>query len=58
MTNEEFYFDTWFNALAAAVLDKCGVDFKDRDSVRDDYEACRDYADVAEEIINKYADRD
>lgn len=31
MTNEEFDFDTWFDALTAVVLDKCGVEFNDRD---------------------------
>ena len=32
--------------------------FKDRDSVRADYEACRDYADVADEIADEYTDLD
>ncbi len=58
MTSEEFDFDTWFDALAAAALDKCGVDFKDRDAVRADYEAGRDYADVADEIADEYTDLD
>ena len=56
MTKNEFDFDCWFDSLSAMVLDKCGVDFRDEDAVRDDYEAGRNCADVADEIADEYAD--
>lgn len=54
MIKGEFDFDTWFDCLAVMVLDKTGVDFQDRDSVRDDYESGRNVADVADEISAEY----
>ena len=42
----------------AVVLDKCGVEFNDRDSVLADYNDGRNYADVADEIADEYADCD
>ena len=57
-TKTDFDFDTWFDALAAAVLDKCGVEFNDRDSVLADYNDGRNYADVADEIADEYANCD
>jgi hypothetical protein len=56
MTNENFDFETWFDSLAVMVLDKSGVDFRDEESVRADYDAGRDCADVADEIANEYRD--
>lgn len=56
MTKQDFDFDTWFDSLAAFVLDKCGIEFRDRDSVREDYDKGRNCADVADEIADEYAD--
>lgn len=56
MVRGEFDFETWFDSLAAMVLDQCGVEFRDEESVRDDYEAGKNCADVAAEIAAEYAD--
>lgn len=54
MTKNEFDFDTWFDSLAMMVLDETGVEFRDEESVRDDYEKGRNLADVAREIADEY----
>ena len=54
MTKNDFDFETWFDSLSAMVLDGCGVDFRDEESVRDDYDEGRNCADVADEIIAEY----
>ena len=54
MTKAEFDFDTWFGVLQSNVLDKAGVDFKDEDSVRDDYNNGRGVYDVIDEIAAEY----
>jgi len=43
-----------FDSLAAMVLGGCGVDFRDAESVRDDYNGGKNCADVADEIIAEY----
>lgn len=48
--SEGFSFDEWFGSVQMAVLDLCGYDLQDEDSVRADYEADRDSFDVAEQI--------
>lgn len=54
MTKNEFDFDTWFDSLSMMVLDETGIEFKDEESVRDDYEKGRNLADVAREIADEY----
>ena len=54
MTKNDFDFETWFDSLAAVVLDGCGVDFRDVESVRGDYDEGKNCADVADEIIAEY----
>ncbi|HHV48623.1 MAG TPA: hypothetical protein GXX56_06620 [Rhodocyclaceae bacterium] len=58
MVKGEFDFETWFDSLAAMVLDKRGVEFRDEESVRDDYEAGKNCADVADDIAAEYDDGD
>ena len=58
MTNDYFDFETWCDSLQMMVLDGCGVEFQDFDSVREDYDKGRNVADVADEIIAEYADAD
>ena len=58
MVKGEFDFDTWFESLAATVLDKTGVEFTDEDSVRGDYEAGKNCFDVANDIATEYEDCD
>lgn len=55
MTKDEFDFETWFDSLAMMVLDKAGVDFRDQESVLQDYEGGRNLADVADEIAAEYS---
>lgn len=56
MTKDDFDFDTWFDNLSSFVLDLTGIEFSDRDSVREDYEQGRNLADVAGEIADEYND--
>ena len=56
MTKNEFDFETWFDSLSMMVLDATGVEFRDMESVRDDYEKGRNLADVADEIAAEYGD--
>ena len=58
MVKGEFDFDTWFENLAAMVLDKTGIEFRDEDSVRGDYEDGKNCADVADDIAAEYGDPD
>jgi hypothetical protein len=58
MTNAEFDFETWFDSLVAMVMDKSGFAFRDEESVRADYDAGRNCADVADEIADEYRDMD
>lgn len=57
MTNREFDFETWFDSLSMMVLDRTGIEFRDQDSVRQDYEKGRNLADVADEIAAEYGDQ-
>lgn len=56
MTKADFDFETWFDSLSMMVLDKTGVDFRDAESVRADYDAGKNLADVADEIAAEYND--
>lgn len=56
MNNETHDFETWFDTLSMQVLDRTGVDFKDRDSVREDYNQGQDVHDVVDEIVAEYGD--
>ena len=47
-------FDTWFGVLQTNVLDRAGVDLKDEDSVRGDYDEGKDVYDVIDEIVAEY----
>lgn len=58
MTNQEFSFDVWFDVLQSHVLDRTGVDFRDRDSVRGDYDAGADVFDVIDDICAEYGEED
>lgn len=54
MDKNDADFETWFGVVQVNVLEQSGVDFKDEDSVRDDYEAGKDAHDVASEIAAEY----
>ncbi len=56
MTKDEFDFQTWFDNLAALVLDMTGVEFRDEDSVRDGYETGKNMFDVADSIAAEYGE--
>jgi hypothetical protein len=58
MTKTEFDFETWFDSMAGMVMDKSGFAFRDEESVRADYDAGRNCADVADEIAAEYLDMD
>lgn len=54
MQKKDVDFDTWFDTLNITVLERAGVDFKDEDSVRDDYDSGRNVFDVIDEIVAEY----
>jgi hypothetical protein len=56
MEKPEFSFETWFGTLQTIVLDRTGVDFKDEDSVRQDYEDGRSVYDVIDDIVAEYGE--
>ncbi|MFT4191645.1 MAG: hypothetical protein QM617_09015 [Comamonas sp.] len=56
MTNDDTGFETWFDTLAMNVLDRTGVDFKDQDAVRADFDAGCDVYDVIDEIADEYGE--
>lgn len=53
-TKNDWDFDTWMDTVKALVLDGCGVEFRDEDSVRGDYEDGKSAFDVADDIIAEY----
>jgi len=56
MNKNDCDFDTWFDALVLNINEQTGVNFRDRESVKDDYNAGRDLFDVADEISAEYTD--
>lgn len=54
MTNADHDFDTWFDILKLNVLEQTGVEFRDSDSVRFDYESGADVYDVIGDIVREY----
>jgi len=56
MTKKDCDFETWFDLLAANVLDQSGFEFRDEESVKDDYEAGKNLFDVADSIVAEYID--
>lgn len=58
MTKTDFDFETWFEVLQQTVLDRCGVEFGDEDSVRDDYEDGKDVYDVIDSVVAEYGARE
>lgn len=55
MTKEDFDFDTWFDVLKINVLEQAGVEFRDADSVRCDYDRGDDVYDVIDDIVREYS---
>lgn len=53
---QELKFEDWFDNITLLVLDETGFEFKDKESVRADYDAGRDLHDVAAEIAAEYKD--
>lgn len=54
MTKDELDFETWFENLAMMVLEETSSEFRDTKSVRADYDAGKNLADVAKEIAAEY----
>lgn len=54
MTKAELDFETWFDNLVMMVLDETGCEFRDAESVRADYDAGKNLADVAKDIAAEY----
>lgn len=58
MTKQDFDFETWFDVLQTNVLDRTGVNFRDRDSVREDYDQGVCVYDVIDNICAEYGEDD
>lgn len=54
--SEGFDFDTWLDNLTVQIGERTGVDFKDGESVRQDYEDDKNMFDVADDICIEYGD--
>jgi hypothetical protein len=52
---DEYTFQEWFEQLKVIVLEKTGVEFRDVDAVKEDYDSDKHFADVADEIALEYA---
>lgn len=52
--SENIDFGMWFDNLCGLVLEKTGIDFQDKDSVQDDFDAGKHFADVADDIAAEY----
>lgn len=53
MTNKDTDFQTWFDCLVMNLLD-AGIEFRDSDSVKDDYNKGENMFDVVDSIIQEY----
>ncbi len=53
MTKNETGFESWFDYMKN-YLAESGIDFRDEDAVREDYESGKDFYDVADEIKLEY----
>lgn len=54
MTNKDTDFETWFTCLQCNVLELSGFEFRDEDSVRDEYNNGDNVVDVAHAIADEY----
>jgi len=54
MDNTDTDFGTWFSCLQVNLLD-AGINFKDENSVREDFNAGKNMYDVCDKIIDEYA---
>ena len=54
--SEGFDFDTWFDNLTVQIGERTGVNFKDGESVRQDYEDDKNMFDVADDICIEYGE--
>lgn len=58
MNKTDTDFETWFDTLAINVLERSGVEFRDRESVKEDYEQDKNVYDVIDEIVAEYGETD
>jgi len=54
INNKTTDFDDWFSTLQMHVLDNTGVEFRNIDAAKEDYEQGRDVFDVVDEITAEY----
>lgn len=54
MTKNDCDFETWFDNLSMHVLDATGVEYRDQESVKKDYENGADLFDVVDAIGAEY----
>jgi hypothetical protein len=54
MDKKDTDFDTWFDCLVMQLLDE-NINFRDRDSVREDYDKGKNMYDVLDEIKAEYS---
>lgn len=51
-------FEQWFDVLKINILDRVGIEFRDRASVESDFAEDRDVYDVIDEICAEYGEDD
>lgn len=56
MNKSDTDFETWFDTLKINVLERSGVEFRDADAVRGDYEDGKNVYDVIDEIVAEYGE--
>lgn len=56
MDNSQISFEAWFDLLGDLLKDEHGIDFRDSDSVRADYDEGKDVYAVVEDIRAEYED--
>lgn len=54
MNKRDAEFDDWYSVLQMHVLDNTGIEFRDEEAVREDYDAGKDVFDVIDEITAEY----
>ena len=54
MTKTDTDFDDWYTNLQVHLLDRAGVEYRDADAARVDYDAGRDVFDVVDQIAAEY----
>lgn len=56
MPKQQMEFDDWFELVQSIVIEETGIEFRDKASVRREYERGDRPEDIASEIVAEYND--